>query len=477
MPNKRDILTAVKNFAAFNKVPELKGAVPRLRKNGSPFVYTGGFNMVFQLNAGGKEWALRVWHVPMREISGRFKIISDYLAKLNSKYFADFAYDHNGLSVNGELVDTIRMEWLDGHLLKDYIKIHLNDKARLRSLADRFIQMCEFLRQAKISHGDLQEGNILVTESGELKLVDYDSICVPQIEGGKEYVTGLRGYQHPSRFGNKKLSLKADYFSELVIYLSIIAISEDNTLWDKYQVQDTQFLLFSDTDFKDYKLSEIYTDLLKLSHEVSQLQSILMDYLEADSFESLKPFSEYLAPVNIKLFKSEPEALVRGAEGKLHWKVENALSVSIEPGLSSVPEEGDFSIRPDENKVYTIKAKGFNSSMEKSVLVQVFPTPLIKMVEIPDINFAQTINLEISPPAPPRINLAVWSSMSNKMVSTNHFSRKIELPSYEESIEFLDLKELNSQLFIKDIKEATVPFYAEWAEKIRMLWKTMKNRQ
>jgi serine/threonine protein kinase len=239
MANKQDIITAIKNLDLFLRIPELKGAKPRLNNNGSPFAFAGGFNMVFQLVHNAKKWAFRVWHVPMGENKDRYVAISKYLTNSKLPYFADFIYDENGLLVNGELTDTIRMEWLDGILLKDYIEKHLNDKAKLESLANDFLEMTKTLREAKISHGDLQEGNILVDDSGKIRLVDYDSICIPEIEGQKELVAGLKGYQHPSRFKNSKASLKADYFSELIIYISILGIASKPELWDKYQVKDT----------------------------------------------------------------------------------------------------------------------------------------------------------------------------------------------------------------------------------------------
>jgi serine/threonine protein kinase len=239
MAHKQDIITAIKNLDLFLRIPELKGAKPRLNNNGSPFAFAGGFNMVFQLVHNAKKWAFRVWHIPIGENKDRYVAISKYLTNSKLPYFADFVYDENGLLVNGELTDTIRMEWLDGILLKDYIEKHLNDKAKLESLANDFLEMTKTLREAKISHGDLQEGNILVDDSGKIRLVDYDSICIPEIEGQKELVTGLKGYQHPSRFKNSKASLKADYFSELIIYICILGIASKPELWDKYQVKDT----------------------------------------------------------------------------------------------------------------------------------------------------------------------------------------------------------------------------------------------
>ena len=111
------IETAVKNSDIFLKIPELKGAVPRKKKEGSLFKYVGGFNMVFQLEHQNKKWAFRVWHVPMGEYKERYRKISEYLSEKNLPYFADFIYDEKGILVNGTLLDTIRMEWLEGKLL------------------------------------------------------------------------------------------------------------------------------------------------------------------------------------------------------------------------------------------------------------------------------------------------------------------------------------------------------------------------
>ncbi|WP_218599193.1 hypothetical protein [Polaribacter sp. NJDZ03] len=296
MANKQDILTAIKNLEIFLKVPELKGAKARINKNGSPFVYVGGFNMVFQLTHKYKKWAFRVWHAPIGENKERYLKISKYLTSKKLPYFAEFIYDEKGILINGELVDTIRMEWLDGLLFKDYIEKNISNSTLLMSLADNFLKMCQDLRYHQISHGDLQEGNILVTEKGEVKLVDYDSVCIPEIEGQQEIVTGLKGYQHPSRFKAKTTSLKADYFSELIIYISILAFVEKPELWDKYQVKKTQYLLFSENDFEDLENSKIFGELNGLSDNINKHLAVLKKYLEIDIYTNLKPFSSYSLP-------------------------------------------------------------------------------------------------------------------------------------------------------------------------------------
>jgi len=295
MPTKADIITAVKNSNIFLKVPELGGAAVKLNSNGTPYLFTGGFTMVFQLTKGLEKWAFRVWHCGFNRQKERFRKISQYLVSKELPYFANFIYDEKGLLVNGEFVDTIRMEWLEGDLLKNYIEKNIDNPDELRLLAAAFLEMFNSLHEQNISHGDLQHGNILIDEYGNIQLIDYDSVCVPDIEGYEELVTGLKGYQHPSRLNNAtKASLKADYFSELIIYLSLCAIAENPNLWDKYNVSDTEVLLFNDSDIENIQQSNIYKELSDSeSKTIKSLLKILVDYLNEESYLNLKPFSTH----------------------------------------------------------------------------------------------------------------------------------------------------------------------------------------
>lgn len=444
MANKQDILTAIKNLDVFLKVPALKGAKARINKNGNPFVYVGGFNMVFQLTHKSKKWAFRVWHVPMGENEERYFKISKYLTSKKLPYFAEFIYDEKGILINGELVDTIRMEWLDGLLFKEYIEINLNNTLVLTSLADNFLKMCQDLRDNQISHGDLQEGNILVTKNGEIKLVDYDSICIPEIEGQEEFVTGLKGYQHPSRFKGGKASLKADYFSELVIYISILAIAEKPELWTKYQIKDTQYLLFSENDFEDLETSAIYKDLFGLSLKIDKLLAIILEYLQTELYTDLKPFPIYLKPPIITVFTSDKDVLIQGSEINLTWEVENALKVSINNGVNEVEHSGSITLKPQDNFEYTLKAIGFNETVVRKLDIKVFPTPIIKSIQVPIPIFEKTTNLEVNLPEFPQIELGINNFSNNLNLnfdsSINSSFEEIEFNTLDKNFSSLNEK-------------------------------------
>lgn len=375
--SKQDIITAIKNSDTFLKVPELQGAKPRLNKNGSPFAFVGGFNMVFQLEHQNKKWALRVWHVPMGEHTKRYRKISKYLSEKKLPYFADFIYDEKGILVNGNLLDTIRMEWLEGKLLKEYIEENLSNKSKLTKLAYDFLEMCKTLRENKISHGDLQEGNILIDRNGKIKLVDYDSVCTPEIEGQKELVTGLKGYQHPSRFQGGKASLKADYFSELAIYLSVLTLSENSNLWNKYQVKDTQYLLFSENDFENFENSEIYNDLQKLSNSIKSLTRILNKYLSESSYLNLTSFEHYSTAPKIISFNTNEKEILKGKSIELSWNIENFDAVYLNNGIGNVTGKQSLSVSPTQTIAYKITAENAFDRIEKELTITVLPLPKI----------------------------------------------------------------------------------------------------
>src|SRR5690606_23429488 len=153
-----------------------------------------------------------------------------------------------------------------------------------------------------------------VDDSGKMRLVDYYSICIPDVEGQKELVTGLKGYQHPSRFKNSKASLKADYFSELIIYISILGIASKPELWDKYQVKDTCYLLFTETDFENIESSQTYSDLKDTNNLIDALLEILKEYLLTTHYLDLKPFTNYLLPPEILSFQANKEVVIQGVE-------------------------------------------------------------------------------------------------------------------------------------------------------------------
>lgn len=352
-------------------------------KSGNEQVYySGGFTVVFPVTTQRGKWAFRCWHTEMGNVRDRFKIISEYINNLDSPYFCSFYYCDNGIVVEGKHFPTTRMKWVNGENINEYLTKNSSNKDKLLSLAEKFLDMIEFLHKHQIAHGDLQHGNIII-ENDTLKLVDYDSIFVPGLEGHSDIITGKAEFQHPKRKHLKKTSEKLDYFSELVIYLSIIAIAYKPSLLDDYSIDDS--LLFQASDWVDFENSKIFKTLSNIKNDdITLLLQILKDYLKEDNINNLQPFPELWKrllkrPVINSFICGKVDGITfRNQETEIKWDITNFNFISI----------NDIVIPPDQTN-YLMK---FSNETEivlcvKNGLHKIEQHKRIKVVDIPKIKF------------------------------------------------------------------------------------------
>ena len=258
-----------------------------------PVTYTGGFTAVFPfIDSTKTKTALRCWHKDINDAKKRSFAISEYLKREQSLYFVAFNYIDNAILINGSLHPVILMEWVDGKPLKKYINENTNQHT-FRQLAERFKEMVAELHKKEIAHGDLQHGNILVKSDGRLVLIDYDSMYVEQLKGMPDCIKGLSGYQHPARAKNSLVNPKLDYFSELVIYLSLLIFSDHPQLWQRYS--GTEDLLFSIDDFRDIESSSIYKKYSNSSNAaIAELMQKMKEELSKTDIQDLSPLEDLL---------------------------------------------------------------------------------------------------------------------------------------------------------------------------------------
>ena len=256
LPSCSDYSTSIV-VGSLVKASQLAGGRPEMY-NGKPIKYAGGYCIVFPYIVSGKKYAVRCWHANLEGAKERTKIISSSLHTLNMPYFVGFEYAENGIATPLGVQPIVIMDWVEAKPLKGYIEEHLFD------------------------------GNIMVKSDGGLVLVDYDSMYVPKLEGWTDEISGLPGYQHPARWTNKYLTPKADYFSEMVIYTSIVALTELPQLWQDLKVRDTDTLLFSADDINSKGESPIF-EVLDSIDSCSDLVSQMRDALQCNSIDDITP--------------------------------------------------------------------------------------------------------------------------------------------------------------------------------------------
>lgn len=376
MLNVVDIIQSIQVPQLIKDIYINKGT-PILDSRGRPVHYTGGFAVVFPFLVNGNKWAFRCWSANIGDVEKRLHILSTELKRLQLSYFCDFAYEATGIIVNGISYPTTRMQWVDGKTIKDYLCEHKTQSEIIKKLAHDFLKMCNILHQNKIAHGDLQHGNILVSSDGNIYLIDYDSVYLPALQGENDIITGLPDYQHPARKVNKFVSEKLDYFSELIIYLSIRAIAEAPSLIDKYKVEDADRMLFAKEDYEDIRHSEIYKDISALGEEFKELLGILEGYLKENDINNLQPFTDFLV-ANKVLFTTSTEKAIRNRQTVvLNWLVPFEAIVTLidtNTNLSQIcPLKGNHSAKLDCDTEFVLSVEAKTGQViKKSICIRVF---------------------------------------------------------------------------------------------------------
>ena len=330
MPTIPSIRTSVENKNVLVLDEHAKNGTFERDARDRLIAYVGGFSVVFPyLTANGEKWVFRCWHAEVNNTKKRYEIISEAIKKAHLSFLCDFDYIENGINVEGIIYPTIRMRWVEGINIKDYICQNKNNPEILTELADNFLIMVRTLHANSLAHGDLQHGNILVSSDHQLHLVDYDSFFCTKLKGEPDNITGLPDYQHPSRKSNKSVSEKLDYFSELIIYLSILAIAQDASLADKYNINNADRLLFSKDDFVDIKNSSIYKDIQSLGDDFQDMLDVLELYLVCNDIDELEPFVSFLLKKKVKLTTSSTKAKRNTQTITISWDVPFEAEVYI----------------------------------------------------------------------------------------------------------------------------------------------------
>lgn len=286
---------AVLNLQKTVKSSHFSGGRPQADK-GALLVkgYTGAVSRVYPIDVNGRRKALRCWFVEVQDVESRYTVMRRYLSQHPAKCLANFEYIKNGIDVKGHTWPILYMEWVDGIRLNRFLDQNIRSPNLIKSLAEGFVDMVAELHKKKISHGDLQDGNILITgTSGShiLTLIDYDTIHAPPLNGVPRKLMGLPSYQSPYPREESLDPLKADHFSELVIYLSLRAFSEVPELW---HINTEKKLLFDESDYKNPRTSNAFSRLSSLSSEIRFLNKKLAEYCAQRDLNRLQPLEVVL---------------------------------------------------------------------------------------------------------------------------------------------------------------------------------------
>lgn len=240
-PSPQDYQEAVQNPETAFDDPDLRGCEIELDALEMPKPRSGNFAVVYKATGRGKTWAVRCFLREVQSQNERYAAIAAELNRLRLPFTTGFTYLPGGIRVGGARYPLLKMEWVQGDGLIQYITQHLRSPQRLTALADAITGVVGRLSAHRLAHGDLQHGNILVVNHCPI-LIDYDGMYVPAIHGRGATGEGHRNYQHPKR-ASDHFGPGLDNFALWVIALSLKGLAADPGLWARHDGGEDCLLL------------------------------------------------------------------------------------------------------------------------------------------------------------------------------------------------------------------------------------------
>ena len=367
----------------FYKLASLK---PVFDNQQDPLRSSGAFAVVFKMEDPdtGKQYAIKCFTEEQNERDETYKEISEVLTQNKSPYLLDINYLPNELFVDTKISDercfpVLKMDWVDGETMETYIASHYRDTAAIFNLYKKFCDLAVWLRSRPFAHGDMKPDNIMIRPDGRLVLVDYDGMYVPALKGKKSPTLGTRGFSHPLRTPDD-FDEDTDDFALASMSISLLAMSQDSSLYNDLNVKDT--LLMKDEDYRDFIHSNVYDRLMKLGGLFPKLLDLFSKTLRQNSKENKKIYDQIFdaqtkAP-KLKTFTcAQGKAVYKGAGITLHWDVENATVLNING--KDVTNDHEYSDVLKAKQTYILKASNGLKESSAKLTVSVWEEPVISL--------------------------------------------------------------------------------------------------
>lgn len=384
-PSRLQYKTAVLNEMFPSEMNGGYSFKPVFERN-EPVVSAGGNATVFKVTDGSNnEFALKLF---AEEIEGRFQrlsTISSFINNSNLKFFTHFKFVQGLIYVEmpGKAEEEcyfpgVVMNWIQGDTLDIKIKELIKGKAKIqiKKIAEYFRDIAISLLENEIAHGDLKLSNIIVDNNGQLFLIDYDGMYLPELKGQQSLENGTPSYQHPKRTPSY-FDSTIDHFSILNIYLSLLLLSEKPDLFEKYNDGDN--IIFTKEDFEDPDTSQLFKELSQFKIQEQLLyyfkKAITNDSIAINNIVDLIK-GNFPSP-KIEVIHS-PTDLVIGQAFTLKWTTSNVDKVVLND--ENYPINGQLDLVAEKNQVLVFVIETPFEKVVKKYVISAGPAP--KLTEL-----------------------------------------------------------------------------------------------
>jgi hypothetical protein len=264
-PLSQDYNEAIQDPATAFADAELRQGSPVLNALGLPMPRSGNFADVYQFQASGQAWAVKCFTREVLGLQERYAAISKHMQQARLPFTVDFQYQEKGIRIRGQWYPILKMHWVEGLLLNEFVRESLEKPGQLEALSKIWVRMGQRLREAQIAHADLQHGNVILVPGSKatslaVKLIDYDGMYVPALAERPSGEVGHPSYQHPQRLQKRIYSAEVDRVPLLAVACALrCLLVAGKPLWDKYDNGDN--LLFKEHDLAQPEKSDLLKEM------------------------------------------------------------------------------------------------------------------------------------------------------------------------------------------------------------------------
>lgn len=152
---------------------------------------------------------------------------------------------------------TVVMEYVEGKTLLTYLKDNKVSIKDVECIFEQLLDAIEQLHNAGIVHKDIKPANIVFTEAGKLKLIDFGTSYLPDADL-TEYI-GTVGYAAPEQFISGRTDARADIFSLGVTLEKMLGVAGKD-----------EFLMAVARKCENCRLEERYQTIEEIRNEIKK---------------------------------------------------------------------------------------------------------------------------------------------------------------------------------------------------------------
>lgn len=129
-------------------------------------------------------------------------------------------------AVKGETGITVLEEYIDGQTVGEYLSDNFFTENGVRSVILSLCKALGFLHQHKIIHKDIKPENVMIDNSGTVKLIDFDAARIYKLYQSKDTkILGTTGYAAPEQYGLNQTDERTDIYA-LGVLMNVMLTGE-----------------------------------------------------------------------------------------------------------------------------------------------------------------------------------------------------------------------------------------------------------